>query len=94
MADTRALLIGLTEYRDSQRRHLVQARTDFEALERRWYSFSAVYDGDGADQFRAHWGRTVAQFQEYVERTEKILLVLDERIEHLREVNKTESGLG
>ncbi len=93
MADTRLLLQGLEEYRAGLRRLLIETRTDFDQLQERWRLFSAVYEGDSADQFRAHWQRTAASFEEYVERSEAIAAILDERIEHLREVNRVESGM-
>jgi uncharacterized protein YukE len=62
-------------------------------MEASWHRFSAVYQGDAADQFRAHWQRTVDRFHEYIQRTESISTVLEERIEHLRQVNRTDSTL-
>jgi len=93
VANTRLLLNGLEEYRAALRRHLIEVRTEFDGLQRRWHIFSAVYEGDSADQFRSYWLRTVARFEEYVQRGEAIADILDERIEHLREANRTESGL-
>jgi len=91
--DTRILLAGLEEYRTSLQRHLIELRTEFSQLENRWHSFSGVYEGDAADQFRAQWLRTTERFREYVQRTEAIAAILDERIDHLREVNRTDSTL-
>ena len=94
MADTRLLLQGLEEYRISMRRHLIEVRTEFSQLQRQWHVFSTVYEGDSADQFRAHWVRTAARFEEYVTRGDAIAAILDERIEFLRATNRTEAGLG
>ncbi|MBA3531142.1 MAG: hypothetical protein H0T73_04385 [Ardenticatenales bacterium] len=83
----------MEEYHRSVRRHLIELRTEFGQVESRWHAFSAVYEGDAADQFRAHWLGTVERFREYIERTESIAAVLEERIEHLRAVNQTDSSL-
>lgn len=93
MADTRLLLQGLEEYHASLNRHIIELRTEYQQLEARWYAFSAEYEGESADQFRAGWERTAERFREYIERTSNIAAVLSERIEHLRAVNQAESGL-
>lgn len=93
MADTKALLAGLIEYRTSLRQHLINLRTEFEHLDNRWRSFDSVYSGDAADQFRAYWERTTERFREYVQRTESIVIILDERIEYLTKYDQTESLL-
>lgn len=90
MADTKALLAGLIEYRTSLRRHLISLRTEFDHLDNRWRSFNSVYSGDAADQFRAHWERTTERFREYVQHTESIATILDERIEHLTQFERAE----
>ncbi len=93
MADTRLLLSLLEEYRRSLRHHLVEVRTEFDQVSRRWQIFAEVYDGDAADQFKEGWNRTSARFHEYTERSEAIAAVLDQRIEELREANRTDSSL-
>lgn len=93
VADTRLLLAGLEDYQSSLRKHLIQLRTDFEQVENRWHAFSAVYEGDAADQFRANWVRTVDRFREYEQRSDAIARILQERIDFLREANRTDSVL-
>ncbi len=90
MADTRRLLNGLVEYRSSLDRHLATLRTEFDALQSRWQAFSAVYEGDAADEFKPGWAQTTARFNEYITRTTAIAHMLDNRIERLREANKRE----
>lgn len=90
MADSRLLLNGLVEYRSSLERHLSSLRTEFDALQSRWNAFSAVYEGDAADEFKPGWAQTTARFNEYITRTTAIARMLDNRIEHLREANKRE----
>ena len=93
MADSRILLAGLEEYRRVLGQHLSKLTAEFQQLDNSWRQFNAVSEGDYADQFRAGWIRTSQRFQEYIEQTQKISAVLDERIEHLRAANQTEGGL-
>ncbi len=65
----------------------------FNRLDTTWRQFNAVSEGDYAEQFRAGWIRTSDRFQEYIEQTQKISGVLDERVDHLRKLNKTEASL-
>ncbi len=58
----------------------------------RWRAFSAVYEGDAADQFRAGWQRSTAMFKDYVNQTQRIAKILEERIASLRETNKPEGS--
>lgn len=93
MADTRLLLDGLVEYRSRLEKHLQQLNADFQHLENEWRAFSVVYEGDAANQFRSYWQRTVDNFKEYIERTQRIARLLEERIQHLEKVNRTEENL-
>lgn len=93
MVDTRALLAGLEQYHDSLNKHLADLKSKYQEVENSWHRFSGVYEGDAADQFRANWLRTEANFQEYIEQTQKISKMLDERIRELRKVNQTEGIL-
>jgi len=90
VADSKVLLNGLIEYRASLERHLNQLRSEYQQVEQRWHIFSAVYEGDAADQFKAGWMRTASRFNEYIERTDAIARILDERIAFLSEANKQE----
>lgn len=93
MADTRVLLKGLEEYSRALEQHSMLLKLEYNSLDVRWQMFSRVYEGDSADQFRAGWLRTSQNFQDYMNQTEQIKRILDERIEALREANKTEDGL-
>lgn len=93
MADSRILLAGLEEYRRVLGQHLSKLTAEYQQVDNTWRQFSAVYEGNAADQFREGWIRTSLRFQEYIEQTQKISVVLDERIEHLRAANQTEGGL-
>lgn len=91
--DSRVLLAGLVEYRQVLGQHLSKLMDEFQQLNNTWQQFSAVYQGDAADQFREGWMRTSERFQEYIDQTQKISVVLDRRIERLRATNQIESGL-
>jgi uncharacterized protein YukE len=91
--DMRVLLAGLEEYHRVLGKHLSKLMGEYQQLDAQWRRFSAVYEGDAADQFREGWMRTANRFQEYIEQTQKISALLDERIEDLRQANRTESGL-
>jgi hypothetical protein len=93
VADSRLLLAGLEEYRRALELHSAQLRAEYDHLDNAWRNFSSVYEGDAADQFRAGWTRTAQLFQEYIHQTGIIAGILDERIEHLRQANRTEGGL-
>lgn len=91
--DARVLLQGLEEYNRALERHSVWLKLEYNHLNDRWQQFSSIYEGDAADQFRSGWIRTHQNFSEYMELTERIGKLLEERIEALREADKTESGL-
>ena len=90
MADSRILLAGLEEYRRTLDTHLSKLKSEYQNLDNTWRRFSSVYEGDAADQFRAGWQRTTQRFQEYIDHTHKISIMLDERISALRDANRTE----
>lgn len=93
MADSRILLAGLEEYRRVLTQHLVKLTANYQRVDSAWHLFSGVYEGTAADEFRAGWVRTAQQFQEYIEQTQQIRLMLDERIEHLRAADQVEGGI-
>jgi len=86
--DTRILLAGLKEYQKSLERHLGQLTSEYNQLENRWRAFSSVAEGDYADQFRSGWMRTDARFKDYINQSEKIKVLLSERISDLEDVNR------
>ncbi|WP_030008271.1 hypothetical protein [Picosynechococcus sp. NKBG042902] len=91
--DTRRLLAGLEAYRKSLERHIAQLTTEYTQLEKRWRAFNAVSEGDYAKQFRAGWLQTDARFKAYINQSQKIKVLLNERIAALQELNKQERGL-
>jgi uncharacterized protein YukE len=93
MTNATALLAGLKQYHNSLDRHLADLNSKHQELENSWHRFSEVYEGDAANQFRANWLRTEANFNEYIEQTQKISKMLDERIKELEIANKPEGIL-
>jgi uncharacterized protein YukE len=91
--DSRLLLSGLEEYSRVLDRHSVYLKMEFGNVDNHWAQFSSVYEGEAADQFRAGWLRSTQNFQEYITQTDRIRMLLEERIEALREANRSESGL-
>jgi hypothetical protein len=79
---------SLQEYQLGVSRHLSQMQDRFELLERRWYAFSASYEGAAAEEFRAGWLRTCEQFKLHISQTERLASLLGDRIEALRDLNQ------
>jgi len=93
MTNVTVLLSGLKQYHDSLDRHLADLKSKHQELENSWHRFSEVYEGDAAEQFRANWLRTEGNFNEYIEQTQKISKMLDERIKDLEILDKPEGIL-
>ncbi|MFL5659451.1 MAG: WXG100 family type VII secretion target [Ktedonobacteraceae bacterium] len=90
VVNSAVLLTGLEEYHRRLREHISQMEQQYQQLEKRWQAFSAVYEGNAAEQFRTGWRRTTEGFRGYVDQGHNIMKVLEERIEALREANRAE----
>lgn len=77
------LLPRLGFYRDTLKVQVTRMRQEYALATQRWNAFSAVYEGVAADEFRAGWNNTCKKFDEYIEQTDRILIVLDEAIKNL-----------
>lgn len=93
MADTRVLLDGLVKYHKHLHLHLLQLQQEYQQLEVRWKAFRDVYDGDAANQFKPGWERTVRGFQVYIDQTQQIIKILEDRIDFLGKANQQEHDL-
>ncbi|SMB82005.1 hypothetical protein [Deinococcus hopiensis] len=93
MADTRRLLNGLRDYHATLTRHHQVLSAEYLSLERRYHALRHVYEGDAAEQFKAGWGRTDANFREYIGRGQVIMRLLEERIEALEAANQPSGEL-
>ena len=91
MANADVLLTHLTNYRDTLRVQVANMRQQYAETTKRWNSFSLVYEGVAADQFRNYWLSTCRHFDEYITQTESILVLLDQKIEDLHNLTRTES---
>lgn len=90
MTNVDLLLPNLKEYRDRLSYQVQTMREDYTGLEQYWGNFSAVYEGAAADQFRAGWLSTIQRFNEYMDATSRILIVLDEKIAELEQLAKAD----
>lgn len=81
--DAARLLQGLQRYQASLDAHRTRLRDEYAHLDRRWQGFSAVYEGEAAREFRAHWLRTKHTFEDYLAASERIERLLNDRISAL-----------
>ncbi len=88
MADMRVLLTGLTDYQNSLGYHLNQVRDEFQQLESRWNALNVVYEGTAADEFRSFWLVTISNFNNYIDQTQQISSILQDRIDALNEADR------
>jgi hypothetical protein len=93
MVDTRILLDGLRKYHEQLHLHIAQLQQGYQQLDLRWKAFRDVYEGDAADQFKPGWEHTAAGFQVYIDQTQQIMKILEERIAFLTKVNQQERDL-
>jgi uncharacterized protein YukE len=93
MADTRVLLNGLVDYHNRLYLHVTQLQQEYQQLEVRWRTFRDVYEGDAAEQFKRGWEHTAAGFQVYIDETQQIMKILEERIGFLGKANQQEHDL-
>lgn len=92
MADLTRLLQGLESYASALDRHSDQVQSDFRNLQRALDRLSAVYEGAGARDFKAHWAHSQQGLNDYVAGTKKIRGLLNQRIDRLRQADQS-SGL-
>lgn len=90
MANVDLLLQNLRDYRNVLRLQVQRMRDGYNEVEKRWGNFSAVYEGNAAEQFRDGWLRTVRKFNEYMDVSERILIVLDAKIEELEKLAQSD----
>jgi uncharacterized protein YukE len=64
-------------YRIRLEKHLKQIKPEFDQLQNRWRSLSAIYQGEAAEQFGANWLRTSKRLDEYINRLQQIIKILD-----------------
>lgn len=88
MADVTRLLAVLTDYHavlSDQHRCITEAHNE---LSGRFQALNEVYEGAGASEFKAGWGRVRATFDAYSEGVPSVLALLDDKIEQLRRLDR------
>lgn len=78
------LLQKFEDYHASLTKHLALFQAEYQALDQRWRPFGAVFEGNAAQEFHAHWNRTKRMLEAYIQATQGIEKILAERIENLR----------
>ena len=83
---TDATLLGqhLGQFDEAVRRHLQLVSDEFKHLQQSWDELRECYEGTGADRFEAVWTGTSRRFEEYLERSEALRVVLQERLAALQ----------
>jgi hypothetical protein len=61
-------------------RHLQLVRDEFAHLQQSWDELRECYEGTGADRFEAVWLGTSRRFDDYLQRSEALRAVLQERL--------------
>jgi uncharacterized protein YukE len=89
MADLSRLLTGLERYRDELQRHEQKVRSEFSGVSKRMSHLNSIYEGAAATEFKSHFARSQRSLNDYLEGTRRIQGVLDERIQKLREADRT-----
>ena len=88
MADLNVLLRGLVTYEATLNSHNDSVTEAFDTLKTALRRLGAVYEGTGAKEFKSHWARTQANFEDYIAGSKAIRLLLVERIEALRAADR------
>lgn len=83
-----AALNGLYEYRESLEKCLEHLHEAHENIVREWVAFERLYEGDAAREFKDLWRRATTNFEEYLERSQDMMSLLDERITFLQTANR------
>ena len=89
MADVTRLVSGLERYSRELERHNAQVAQAYHELEQALARLSAVYEGTAAREFKAHWARTKSGLREYNDGAQAIRQLLDERLNALKEADRT-----
>ena len=71
-------------------RHSTRLAESFDQLTQALARLSQVYEGAGASDFKAHFARTQAGLEEYLEGTRSIQRILQDRIDRLAEADRAD----
>jgi len=81
-----ATLLGqqLTTFNDAVQRHLQLVSDEFRHLQDSWVDLRESYEGTGADRFEDVWNGTAKRFDDYLQQSEALRTVLQERLAALQ----------
>lgn len=82
------LLARLNSYAEALQRHNVAVTRAYENALESLTRLRQVYAGAAADDFMAHWDRTTAALEHYVEGSRRLSEILEERIATLRKADR------
>ena len=79
---TDATLLGrhLGAFDDAVRRHLQLVTDEFRHLTESWNELRDCYEGTGAERFEGVWTGTSRRFEDYLQQSEALGAVLQERL--------------
>lgn len=86
--DSTLLLDGLRDYADSLEKHRSELQTSYEELKSHTYNCSRVYEGGDAEEFWSRWHRTEQFFIDYLLDVNRLIPMLNQRIEALRQFDR------
>ncbi len=87
------LAAALEDYQAALTRQTGLLRSELPPLQSSWRALSEVYEGEAAEQFRAGWLRTERLFEDYLGAIERLRPLLGQRLDALREANRTHPDL-
>ena len=87
--DAAILLRTLQDYYVTLDLHVQKLQQEWTGLDNTYRAFQQEYEGDAAREFHANWLRTKYGFEQYIEGTQPIGKVLNERISALFDAERT-----
>jgi hypothetical protein len=92
--DSTPLVAGLLDYAASLEKHCAELQTGYEEMKSRALACSRVYEGGDAEEFWSMWHKTDQFFLDYLLDVGKLIPMLNERIENLRQFDRGSSRAG
>jgi hypothetical protein len=84
MTDATLLSQHLEAFDDAIGRYLQLVADEFRHLQQSWQDLRENYEGTGADRFEEVWQGTARRFDDYLQQSEALRAVLQERLAALR----------
>jgi hypothetical protein len=92
--DSTPLLTGLIEYKESLESHRAKLQSDYDGMKARTATCSHAYEGGDAREFWSKWHVTDQFFLDYLLELSKLIPMLNERIDALRQFDRGASRTG